>query len=174
MHASPNPPLFCLVELTGLLAYRVPYNRPARTMPSGMEKPARRWLAAARCAVPQVHVVYAPAVSTTLRAPIVPGANVLLINVLFSYLFHWNSQSGLTSPQTHISSGLKKRQTLKTLRTFINKRNFMRASGVTCAPFYPDASALPLLRAACRCAASRGVALRTRPAPRDCRLSRAF
>eukprot|EP00964_Phaeocystis_antarctica_P083965 scaffold52885_cov45-Phaeocystis_antarctica.AAC.1 len=47
VHASLDPPLFCLVELTGLLAYRVPYNRPARTMPSGMEKPARRWLAAA-------------------------------------------------------------------------------------------------------------------------------
>ena len=76
MHASPNPPLFCLVELTGLLAYRVPYNRPARTMPWGMEKPgAALWLAAARCAVPQVHVVYAPAVS--MWAPIVPGANVI-------------------------------------------------------------------------------------------------
>eukprot|EP00964_Phaeocystis_antarctica_P033012 scaffold18705_cov35-Phaeocystis_antarctica.AAC.4 len=40
-----------------------------------------------------------------------------------------------------------------------------------CCSLYPDASALPLLRAACKCAASRGVTLRTRPAPRDCRLS---
>eukprot|EP00964_Phaeocystis_antarctica_P094904 scaffold61528_cov54-Phaeocystis_antarctica.AAC.1 len=38
-------------------------------MPSGMEKLARRWLAAARCAVPQVHVVYAPA------APTPPGSH---------------------------------------------------------------------------------------------------
>eukprot|EP00964_Phaeocystis_antarctica_P016661 scaffold9168_cov43-Phaeocystis_antarctica.AAC.1 len=38
-------------------------------MPSGMEKPARRWLAAARCAVPQVRVVYAPA------APAPPGSH---------------------------------------------------------------------------------------------------
>ena len=29
----PQPALFVFVELTGLLAYRVPYNRPARTMP---------------------------------------------------------------------------------------------------------------------------------------------
>ena len=64
-----NPPLFCLVELTGLLAYRVPYSRPARTMPSGMETPARRWLAAARCAVPQVHVMRVPA------APAPPGSH---------------------------------------------------------------------------------------------------
>jgi len=69
VHASPNPPLFCLVELTGLLAYRVPYSRPARTMPSGTEKPARRWLAAARCAVPQVHVMRVPA------APAPPGSH---------------------------------------------------------------------------------------------------
>eukprot|EP00964_Phaeocystis_antarctica_P131220 scaffold95082_cov51-Phaeocystis_antarctica.AAC.1 len=34
-----------------------------------MEKPARRWLAAARCAVPQVHVVYVPA------APAPPGSH---------------------------------------------------------------------------------------------------
>ena len=27
VHASLDPPLFCLVELTGLLAYRVPYSR---------------------------------------------------------------------------------------------------------------------------------------------------
>eukprot|EP00964_Phaeocystis_antarctica_P014686 scaffold8116_cov66-Phaeocystis_antarctica.AAC.1 len=38
-------------------------------MPSGMERPARRWLAAARCAVPQVHVVYVPA------APAPPGSH---------------------------------------------------------------------------------------------------
>ena len=69
VHASLDPPLFCLVELTGLLAYRVPYSRPARTMPSGTEKPARRWLAAARCAVPQVHVVCVPA------APAPPGSH---------------------------------------------------------------------------------------------------
>ena len=69
VHASLDPPLFCLVELTGLLAYRVPYNRPTRTMPSGMEKPARRWLAAARCAVPQVHVMRVPA------APAPPGSH---------------------------------------------------------------------------------------------------
>ena len=29
VHAPLDPPLFCLVELTGLLAYRVPYSRPA-------------------------------------------------------------------------------------------------------------------------------------------------
>ena len=69
VHASLDPPLFCLVELTGLLAYRVPYSRPARTMPSGTEKPARRWLAAARCAVPQVHVMRVPA------APAPPGSH---------------------------------------------------------------------------------------------------
>jgi len=71
VHASLDPPLFCLVELTGLLAYRVPYNRPTEPcMPWGiMEKPARRWLAAARCAVPQVHVVYVPA------APAPPGSH---------------------------------------------------------------------------------------------------
>ena len=33
VQASLDPPLFVFVELTGLLAYRVPYNRPARTMP---------------------------------------------------------------------------------------------------------------------------------------------
>eukprot|EP00964_Phaeocystis_antarctica_P070423 scaffold42887_cov24-Phaeocystis_antarctica.AAC.1 len=38
-------------------------------MPSGMEKPARRWLAAARCAVPQVHVVYAPAAPANVIGP---------------------------------------------------------------------------------------------------------
>ena len=32
VQASLDPPLFVFVELTGLLAYRVPYNRPARTM----------------------------------------------------------------------------------------------------------------------------------------------
>eukprot|EP00964_Phaeocystis_antarctica_P036537 scaffold20868_cov48-Phaeocystis_antarctica.AAC.1 len=61
-HLSTRPSVF--VGLTDSLAYRVPYNRPARTMPWGMEKPARRWLAAARCAVPQVHDVYAPAATT--------------------------------------------------------------------------------------------------------------
>ena len=45
-HPQPAPLVFA--GLTDLLAYRVPYNRPARTMPWGMEKPARRWLAAAR------------------------------------------------------------------------------------------------------------------------------
>ena len=38
-------------------------------MPSGMETPARRWLAAARCAVPQVHVMRVPA------APAPPGSH---------------------------------------------------------------------------------------------------
>ena len=38
---------------------------------------SRRWLAASRCAVPQVHVAYAPTATTHEWAPIVPGANVI-------------------------------------------------------------------------------------------------